>query len=50
MSRVAYGFIAPVNPCVRMVAAFESVTGIFCIAVVVARLVSTYRSSELYQE
>lgn len=50
MSTVGYGFIAPVNPYVRMVAAFESVTGIFYIAVVVARLVSSYRSSGLYQE
>jgi len=50
MSGVGYGFIAPVNPYVRMVAAFESVTGIFYIAVVVARLVSSYRASEIYQK
>jgi len=46
ISSVGYGFIAPVNPYVRMVAAFESVTGLFYIAVVVARLVSSYRESE----
>jgi Na+/H+-dicarboxylate symporter len=50
MSSVGYGFIAPVNPYVRMVAAFESVTGVFYIAVVVARLVSSYRTSEIYRE
>jgi Ion channel len=42
ISTVGYGGIAPVDPYVRMVAAFESITGIFYIAVVVARLVSTY--------
>jgi len=46
ISSVGYGFIAPVNPYVRMVAAFESVTGLFYIAVVVARLVSSYREFE----
>jgi hypothetical protein len=29
ISGVGYGFIAPVNPYVRMVATFESVTGLF---------------------
>jgi hypothetical protein len=50
MSSVGYGGIAPVNPYVRMVAAFEGVVGIFYIAVVVARLVSSYREEEIYQE
>lgn len=45
ISSVGYGGIAPVNPYVRMVAAFEGVAGIFYIAVVVARLVASYRSS-----
>ncbi len=45
ISSVGYGGIAPVNPYVRMVAAFEGITGIFYIAVVVARLVASYRSS-----
>jgi hypothetical protein len=44
LSGVGYGKIAPVNPYVRMIAAFESMTGIFYIAVVVSRLVSSYRS------
>jgi len=45
ISTVGYGGIAPVNPYVRMVAAFEGITGIFYVAVVVARLVASYRSS-----
>ncbi len=44
LSGVGYGKIVPVNPFVRMIAAFESMTGIFYIAVVVSRLVSSYRS------
>lgn len=43
LTSVGYGGIAPLNPYVRMVAAFESMSGIFFIAVVVARLVSSYR-------
>jgi hypothetical protein len=50
MSSVGYGYIVPLNPYVRMVAAFESVTGIFYIAVVVARLVSLYSGKRLGQE
>ncbi len=46
MSSVGYGYIAPLNPYVRMVAAFESVIGLFYIAVVVARLVSSYRTAD----
>lgn len=46
LSSVGYGEILPVNPFVRLVAAFESMTGIFFIAVVVARLVSSYRSPQ----
>jgi Ion channel len=46
LSSVGYGYIAPVNPYVRMVAALESMCGIFYIAVVVARLVSSYRPSQ----
>jgi hypothetical protein len=38
--RLGYGYIAPVDPCVRMVAALEGMIGIFYIAVIVARLVS----------
>jgi Ion channel len=43
LSGVGYGGIAPINPFLRMVAALESMTGIFFVAVVVARLVSAYR-------
>jgi len=46
LSSVGYGGILPINPYVRMVAALESMAGIFYIAVVVARLVSAYRSSD----
>jgi hypothetical protein len=42
LTSVGYGGIAPLNPYVRMVASFESAAGIFYIAVVVARLVSSY--------
>jgi Ion channel len=45
ISTVGYGHIVPLNPYVRMVAAFESITGVFYLAVVVARLVSAYESS-----
>ena len=43
LSSVGYGGIVPVNPYVRLTAALESMIGIFYIAVVVARLVSSYR-------
>jgi Ion channel len=43
LSSVGYGGIVPINPYVRLVAALESMAGIFYIAVVVARLVSSYR-------
>jgi hypothetical protein len=43
LTSVGYGGIVPVNPYVRMVAAMESMSGIFFFAVVVARLVSSYR-------
>jgi Ion channel len=46
LSSLGYGEIAPVNPFVRLVAALESMTGIFFVAVVVARLVSSYRPKE----
>lgn len=44
LTSVGYGGIVPVNPFVRLIAAFESMTGIFYVAIVVARLVSAYRS------
>ncbi len=43
LSSVGYGGIVPVNPYLRLVCAFESMAGIFYVAVVVARLVSSYR-------
>jgi voltage-gated potassium channel len=43
LSSVGYGGIIPINPYVRLIAALESMIGIFYIAVVVARLVSAYR-------
>jgi hypothetical protein len=43
LTSVGYGGIVPLNPYVRMVAALESMCGIFFVAVVVARLVSSYR-------
>jgi len=36
------GALAPVNPFIRLVAGFESMAGVFYIAVVVSRLVSSY--------
>ena len=42
LTSIGYGGIVPVNPYVRNVAAFESMCGIFFIALVVARLVSSY--------
>jgi hypothetical protein len=44
ITSVGYGGIIPADPFVRLIAAFESMTGIFYIAVVVARLVSAYSS------
>lgn len=46
ISSVGYGGIAPLNPYVRMVAAFEGIAGIFFVAVVVARLVASYAASD----
>jgi Ion channel len=43
LTSVGYGGIVPLNPYVRNVAALESMSGIFFVAVVVARLVSSYR-------
>lgn len=44
LSGVGYGGILPINSYVRLVAAFENITGVFYLAVVVARIVSSYRS------
>jgi hypothetical protein len=42
LTSVGFGGIVAINPYVRFVAAFESMTGVFFIAVVVSRLVSAY--------
>lgn len=42
LSGVGYGGIVPLNPYVRLVAALESMGGIFYVAVVVARLVGSF--------
>jgi hypothetical protein len=42
ITSVGYGGIVPLNPYIRMVAALESMCGIFFVAVVVARVVSSY--------
>jgi hypothetical protein len=44
LSGLGDGSIFPNNPYVRLVAAFENMTGLFYLAVVVARLVSSYRA------
>jgi hypothetical protein len=49
LTSVGYGGIVPLNPFVRMVAALESMSGIFFVAVVVARLVSSYRPKAIRQ-
>jgi Ion channel len=49
LSGVGYGGILPINPYVRLIAAFENILGIFYVAVVVARFVATY-SSRMPQE
>ena len=46
LTSVGYGGIAPVDPYVRFVAAFESMTGVFYLAVVVAHMVSCYRRKQ----
>ena len=46
LTTIGYGGIAPVNPFVRIVAGFEGMSGIFYIAVVVARIVSSFHPSE----
>jgi hypothetical protein len=43
ISGVGYGGILPINPYLRLIAALETMLGIFFVAVVVARLVSSYR-------
>jgi Ion channel len=46
LTSVGYGGIVPVDPYVRFVAAFESMTGVFYLAVIVAHMVSCYRRKQ----
>ncbi len=51
LSGLGYSNIFPINPFVRLVAAFENMIGLFYIAIVVSRLVSSYRvRAELKEE
>lgn len=43
---IGYDSITPVNPFVQIVAALESIVGIFYVAVIVARLVAAYRPQQ----
>ena len=47
LSGVGYGGILPINPYIRLVAAFENITGLFYLALVISRLVSSYRPRTL---
>jgi Ion channel len=44
LSGVGTGVIAPINPYIRLITGIENMIGIFYLAVVVSRLVSSYRS------
>jgi len=50
LSGVGYGFIVPINPYLRLIAALESMIGLFYIAVVVSRLVSLHVSRNQHAE
>lgn len=43
LSGVGTGVIAPINPYIRLITGIENMIGIFYLAVVVSRLVSSYR-------
>jgi ABC-type proline/glycine betaine transport system permease subunit len=43
LSGVGTGVIAPINPYIRLIIGIENMIGIFYLAVVVSRLVSSYR-------
>ncbi len=45
LSTVGYGDITPVSPVARMLAVMEAVTGLFYVAVLIARLVSLHASA-----
>ena len=50
ITSLAYGGIAPMNPYLRLIATLESMLGIFYVAVIVARLVSYFRSGDPAKE
>src|SRR5277367_235873 len=50
LSGVGYGGIIPTNPYVRLIAALENMIGIFYVAVVVARLISSYRARSVHKD
>jgi voltage-gated potassium channel len=50
LSGLGYSNLFPVNPSIRLIAAFENMTGVFYIAIVVSRLVSSYRKREERRE
>jgi Ion channel len=49
LSGVGTGVIAPINPYIRLITGIENMIGIFYLAVVVSRLVSSYRSRSRQQ-
>jgi hypothetical protein len=49
LSGVGTGVIAPINPYIRLITGIENMIGIFYLAVVVSRLVSSYRSRNRQQ-
>jgi hypothetical protein len=49
ISGVGYGGLLPINPYVRIIASLETMTGIFFVAVVVARLVASYQPASRSQ-
>lgn len=46
LNTVGYGDISPVAPVARMLAAMEAMTGLFYIAIMIARLVSVYSGAK----
>jgi voltage-gated potassium channel Kch len=47
LTSVGFGDIVPIHPFVRMIAALESVCGLFYTAIIVARLVAAYTPSQV---
>jgi hypothetical protein len=49
ISGVGYGGLLPINPYARIIASLETMTGVFFVAVVVARLVASYQPASRSQ-